>query len=54
MAVLTLGTRMMTAQNTIEAVIGLVMVVIFILLSIKTVFFTKIYIKFYKSKKEEK
>lgn len=56
MIVLTVCTKMMTAANTIEAVIGLVIGVLFILLSYKTLFFTGITLKKFKfkSKKEEK
>lgn len=54
MGILEVGASMMTAPNTIEALIGVAIVILFLVLSWKTLFFTKIRISFNKSKKKEK
>jgi len=54
MIVLTLGTKAMTMQDTLMAIIGLVAIVLFAIITVKTAFFTRIHIKITKFKKGEK
>lgn len=54
MIVLTLGTKAMTMQNTFVAIMGLILIALFAIITVKTVFFTRIHIKITKIKKEEK
>ena len=53
MGILEVGASMMTKPNTVEAMIGVAIIVLFLILSWKTLFFTKIHVQFNKSKKEK-
>lgn len=54
MGIVEVCASMMSKPNTIEALIGVAIVILFLILSWKTLFFTKIHNPFNKSKKEEK
>jgi len=54
LAALEYGTAMMSAPNTVEAVLGVAIIVIAAIVSVLTKCFIGIKVTFYKSKKEKK